>query len=291
MLWQIYALVALLAVAAEGAVDKYALSNVKLDLSVASFIRIAVYCCLVIPLSSVAGVPFYWHFSWGILFFGVTGAGMALAYSVVLKNVKFSSISVLLFLLPLLYLVIDSWVDHPLTPYQKAGVVGLSLSGVLFIYEKGLTFNRQVFLAFLVMAAYAGAEMYYLKHLNKVEGVPGPVFFANTWIWAALFSGLYLLWKRPAVESASVWRYLKMSLFSKTFDAISSIAAGIGLTLTTVALYSSFQVFTPVIGFATALFTQYVLKKEMGEALTRGILARKGVAIAGILFCANLVSG
>lgn len=291
MTWQIYALLAILAISVEGAIDKRALSSIKLDLSVASFVRIVCYCLMVIPLSHLAGVPFYWHVNAGILFFGLSGAALALAYSVLLKNVKYSSISILLFLPSIFYIAIDTWSDHPLSALQIGSVLGLSVFGALFVYEKGITFNRQVLLAFLVMACYAGAEMYYLKYLNKSEGIPGPVFFANTWIWASIFSGLFLLWKRPSVDKPELLRYIRFSVVSKTFDAISSISAGIGLTLTSVSLYSSYQVFTPVIGFVTVLFTQYVLRKEVGEALTPLALFRKLFALVGILTCSVLVGG
>lgn len=287
MMWQLYALMAIGSNCLENITDKRAMRR-PIDPDVASLIRVALYCVLVVPISAVIGQPATWFCSPGIIASGLSGAFIAAAYTLVMKRVDVTALSVLSYTAPLIFLVIDNAIGYSFTMTQVLGIIGLVIGGIGFALNGRLKLDAGSICLLFLMLSLSGGQSYYLQHLHKTEGLSAISFYANVWGWAGIFLAINVLarGKWSLLLSPDALAYAKLSTVAKSFDSLTSVFAGMALTMTTVAQFSSMEVFYPPMMLCFACIAQQVMGIDLGEQFDKHTMGRK-VSMAGIL----LISG
>lgn len=291
-MWQAYALGAVVFNCLEDITDKRAMNgSATIDADVATFIRVLLYCLLVVPITMLVGHSVTWYCSPGIVLFGLASTLMSSAYTVVLKRVNITTLAVLAYVAPLIFLTIDTAIGHDFAIGQVLGIVGLVIGGMGFAMDERLKFDKLTIAALVFMFIYSGAEFYYAKWMFKTEGLSVISLFANIWGWAALFLGAYLVVRRktPLLATREAAAYAKLSSLAKCFDVTTSLLWGIGVTMTTVAQFSSMEVFFPPVMLALALFAQLAFKIDLGEHVERSAIARKASMAAMLVISGMFV--
>lgn len=123
----------------------------------------------------------------------------------------------------------------------------------------------------------------------KNEGLTVISLFANVWGWAAVFLAVYLLvrGKMPLLLTCEAVSYAKLSTLAKTFDVLTSRQWGVGVTMTTVAQFSSMEVFFPPTMLLMALAAQVLFRIDLGERIERRVVARKA-SMAAVLVLSGM---
>lgn len=289
-MWQSYALAAVVFNCLEDITDKRAMNgSAAIDADVATFIRVLLYCLLVVPITMLLGHGVTWYCSPGIVLFGLASTLMSSAYTVVLKRVNITTLAVLAYVAPLIFLTIDTAIGHDFTTAQVLAIVGLVVGGMGFAMDERLKFDKLTIAALAFMFLYSGAEFYYAKWMFKTEGLTVISLFANVWGWAAVFLGAYLIVRRkaPLLATRQAATYAKLSTLAKSFDVMTSLLWGIGVTMTTVAQFSSMEVFFPPVMLALALLAQLAFKIDLGEHVERAAIARKA-SMAAVLVVSGM---
>ena len=106
---------------------------------------------------------------------------MSTAYTLALKRVNVTTLSVLSYIAPLIFLVVDNVIGHTFSAIQIFAIVGLVLGGIGFALDERLTIDAPTLGLLVFMLGYSGAQFYYLQYLHKTEAVTGISFFANVW--------------------------------------------------------------------------------------------------------------
>jgi drug/metabolite transporter (DMT)-like permease len=280
-MWQTDSLLATASQCLENITDKRAMRD-EIDGDVASFIRVLLYCLLVVPITSLIGSSVTWHISVGIILFGFASAVMSSAYTQVLKRVDVTTIAVLTYIGPLLFLAIDAGRGHSFSSWQIAGLIGLVVGGIGFVFDGRLKADRMTFAMLGVMFTYSGIEFYYLQYVNRTTGISGISFFASVWAWACAFLLLNLVLRKKwrMLTDKQARQYAALSVVGKSFDVGSSYFSGLALTATTVAQFSAMQVFYPPMMLMLAMTVQHLIRIDLGEQITRTTFARKaGMAV------------
>jgi len=289
-MWQLYALSAIVFNCLEDITDKLAMNgSAAIDADVATFIRVALYCMLVIPITALFGYLVSWYCSPGIVFFGLASALMSSAYTVVLKRVNITTLAVFAYIAPIIFLVIDNAIGNNFTFVQVCAILGLVVGGIGFAMDDRLKFDKLTMAAVVFMFVYSGAEIYYAKWMFKNEGLSVISLFANVWGWAAVFLAAHLIVRRkvPLLLTRQAATYTKLSTLAKSFDVAISLLWGIGVTMTTVAQFSSMEVFFPPVMLAMALLAQTCFGINIGEHVERQVIARK-VSMAAVLVVSGM---
>lgn len=220
-MWQLYALSAIVFNCLEDITDKRAMNgSAAIDADVATFIRVTLYCLLVIPITALFGHTVSWYCSPGIIFFGLASTLMSSAYTVVLKRVNITTLAVLAYIAPLIFLVIDNAIGNAFTHVQVFAIVGLVIGGMGFAMDDHLKLDKLTLAALAFMLIYSGAEFYYAKWMFKTEGLSVISLFANVWGWATIFLAAYLIVRRkvPLLLTREAATYAKLSTLAKSFD-------------------------------------------------------------------------
>jgi hypothetical protein len=279
-MWQAYSLGSIICNCLEEITDKRAMNTAqRLDADVATFIRVALYCLLVVPVTALLGQPLSWYISPGIVAIGLASTLMSSAYTVVLKRVNITTVAVLGYVAPILFLLIDRTSGETITATQTFAIFGLVTGGIGFALDDRLRIDRVAILAMALMLVYGGVEFYYAKWMFKHEGLNVISLFANVWGWAAIFLGIGIIARRKwrLLLTRQALTYTKISAVAKTFDVLTSAAWGIGITLTTVAQFSAMEAFFPPIMLILALVVQMALKVDIGERFERRVIGRKAL--------------
>jgi hypothetical protein len=282
-MWQFYALLAIVFNCLEDVTDKRAMGRCNtIDTDAATFIRVILYCLLVTPMAVLFGYVVSWYCSPGIIVFGFASSVMASAYTVVLKRVNITTLSILGYVAPLIFLAIDSATSAAFSLAQILGILGLVVGGIGFALSDKLEFDKPTLAALAFMLTYGGAEFYYVKWMQKTEGLNAISVFANTWMWAAIFLFALLILQRkiPLLLTRQAVNYAKSSSMAKLFEAVTSVMWSAGIALTTVAQFSSMEVFFPPIMLAFALMAQAIFGVNLGESIERKTIARKVLMVA-----------
>ena len=282
-MWQAYSLGSIVFNCLEDIADKRAMTRAPgIDSNVATTIRVVLYCLLVIPITALLGQTVSWYISPGIVAFGLASTLMSSAYTVVLKRVNVTTIAVLGYVAPLIFLIIDHAIGERVSLTQGLAVVGLVAGGIGFALDGKLSFDRPTILALGGMFIYSGAEFYYAKWMFKHEGLNVISLFTNVWGWAAAFLVAWLAVRRklPLLLTKEVISYAKLSTLAKSFDVMTSIAWGVGITMTTTAQFSAMAVFFPPTMLILALVAQMAFHVDLGERIERQTIARKVSMVA-----------
>lgn len=284
-MWQAYSLGSIVFNCMEDITDKRAMTGApSIDSSVATFVRVVLYCLLVVPITALLGQSVSWYISPGIVAFGLASTLMSSAYTVVLKRVNITTVAVLGYVAPLIFLMIDHAIGESLTMAQMLAIVGLVAGGIGFALDDKLSFDPATVMALGFMLIYSGAEFYYAKWMFKHEGLNVISLFANVWGWAAVFLGAWLAMRRKLslLLTKQAITYAKLSTLAKSFDVLTSVAWGIGVTMTTVAQFSAMEVFFPPIMLLLALVAQLTFRVDLGEHIEQRAIVRK-VSMAAVL--------
>jgi hypothetical protein len=278
-MWQLYAIASVSCNALEQISDKRAMRE-EVGGAVATFIRVTFYTLLLIPLAALVGHPVHWYCTPGILLFSLINVTMASAYTVLMKHVNVTSIAVLSYLAPLIFLAIDRANGASFTVLQVLAIVGLVGGGVGFAIDSRPQFDGRTLFALACTLACSGAEAYYVKHVQRAEGIHILTILANMWGWVIALLALYLVasgkWRSLFTREAV--RYARWSLLGKSLDTWTSVFWSLGLPLTTVAEYASMEVFFPPVMLLLVLFAQGVLGVDLGENVRGSAMARKAAA-------------
>lgn len=172
------------------------------------------------PITAIAGQSVGWYCSLGIVVFGLLSALMSTAYTLALKRVNVTTLSVLSYIAPLIFLVVDNVIGHTFSAIQIFAIVGLVLGGIGFALDERLTIDAPTLGLLVFMLGYSGAQFYYLQYLHKTEAVTGISFFANVWGGAAVFLLVHLVVRRkaPLLLTEKAWAYARLSVMAKSFD-------------------------------------------------------------------------
>lgn len=290
-MWQVYSLGSIVFNCLEDIADKRAMTRAPgIDSDVATAIRVILYCLLVVPITALLGQPVSWYISPGIVAFGLASTFMSSAYTVVLKRVNISTVAVLGYVAPIIFLMIDHAIGEHVTLTQGLAVMGLVIGGIGFALDDKPSFDRQTVLALVVMLIYSGAEFYYAKWMFKHEGLDIISLFASVWAWAAVFLVTWLAVRRklPLLLARGAISYAKRSALAKSFDVLTSLAWSIGITMTTAAQFSAMEVFFPPTMLVLALVAQVAFRIDLGEHVERRTIARK-VSMAAVLVASGML--
>lgn len=287
-MWQLYSLGSITTNCIENILDKRAIKTLPaLDNAVASFIRVFLYFVLVVPIGLLFQQPIYWYVSPGVILFGVASAMMATTYTVVIKRVNVTTIAILGYTAPLLFLGIDHLLGEQFSWVQILAILGLISGGIGFSLDRRLEVDRTALLALAGLLLYSGLEIYYLKWMVRHEAVAVITLVVNIWGWSLPFilGWLVVQKKHQLLLSLDARRYARLVVVAKAFDAGTSTLWGIGVTLTTVAQFTAMDVFFPPIMLSLALLAQKVFRVDLGEQLERSTLIRKTSTVLLIVVC------
>lgn len=277
--WQAFALGSVTASGLQDIADKRALQG-AVDPTVATFVRVTLYVVLIVPLIVVLRQGLVWYMSPGLLLCALANALVAGAYTVLLQRIHISTLGVLAYAAPLLFLAVDHWSGNAITPLHAMGVVGLVVGGIAFALDDRLQLSPTTILALVWTVGITGVEAYYVKHVHAQTGVPIVSLFANIWGWAAAVLGVVVVARGKAalVPTRATWTYLRWSVLGKGCDVSSSLCWSMGITATTVAQFAAMEVWFPPILLLLTTGAQRFLGMELGEVVHRRALWRKGAA-------------
>jgi hypothetical protein len=292
-MWQIWSLTATGFACCENITDKRAMRSGggAIDADVASFLRVLLWCLLVIPVSAAFGAHVSWYFNVWIVLFGLASAGLALSYTQVMRRVEASTLAVLTYIGPLIFLAIDAISGHHFTASQVAGLVGLVAGGIVFVANGRIRADRTTLALLGVMFAYSGSEGYYLQYVNRTAGNSGISFFASVWVWAGAFLLLNLIvrGKYRLLGQRDAGMYAMISALGKSFDAGASLFSGKVLTAVSVSQFAAMQAVYPPMALVLTVVAQRTLGIDLGEPLDSRTLWRKFGAAALIVVSARLL--
>lgn len=287
-MWQLYAFGAILTAAGENVIDKAAIvQNVAIDFFIASFWRPFMFfvAISVIGLLGFIG-PLHFFFHWSILLIAPFGVGTALFYTYLLQKVELTSINAAAYLVPILFLLIDTRIAHVgLTGIEIAGILLLVLGGIGFAVDATtLRFKEEldwrIWAVFAFNIAWGGTEAYLFKYLNGAYGVNGVSFFATLWlVCSALLLALVVLKGRLGLLFSRASRvYVAQSTLSKSCDALNSVLWAQAITLAAVSQVSAFESLYPLVLFGSIVFVQVILRIPLKEKFSSAHLGWKAFA-------------
>ncbi len=287
-MWQLYVLGALLASATENVIDKAAIvQNVTVDFLVASFWRPLMFFIAIAGIGLLGFLgPLHFFFHWSILLIAPFGIFTSLFYTYLLKNVELTSINAAAYLVPLIFLFIDSNIAHVgLHVVQVAGIFFLVLGGVGFALD-GQTLrikkelNWRIWCMFIFNIAWGGTEAYLFKYLNVEYGMNGVSFFATLWLICSVLLLIPIIFsgKIKLLFARSSRIYIAQSVFSKGSDALSSALWTQALVFAAVSQVSAFEAVYPLVLFLLVLIAQGVFRIPLKERFGRMRLGWKAVA-------------
>jgi drug/metabolite transporter (DMT)-like permease len=286
--WPAYALGAIACNGLQDLTDKRAMRG-HLDGAVATFIRVGLYVLLVLPLMALMGHPLTWYCTPAVMGFGVLNTGMSSAYTLLLRRIHISTLAILAYVAPLIFLVIDHFLGQVHTLWQIGAIVGLVAGGMLFVLDERPQFDRLTLVALLWTVGCGGAEAYYVKSVHATEGLDVIVVLANIWVWVSLFLLAFLVvtGRVRHLVTRAAWTYARWSVLGKSFDVMASYLWSVGVALTTLAQFAAMEAFFPPILLLLVWLVQGVFRVDLGETLTRAALLRKSAA-AGLLVVSSL---
>jgi hypothetical protein len=286
--WPAYALGAISCNCLQDITDKRAMRD-PVDGVVATFIRVALYVLLVIPLTALMGHRLTWYCTPVVLGFAVLNMGMSSAYTLLLRRIHVSTLSIFAYVAPLIFLVVDHLLGQTHTWAQVGAIGGLVLGGIVFALDERPQFDRMTVLALVWTMACSGIEAYYVKHVHATQGLDVITVLANIWGWVAVFLGVVLLvsGRLPRLFTRTAWTYARWSVVGKSFDVMTSYLWSLGVALTTVAQFAAMDVFFPPIMLFLVVVVQKGLRINLGETLTQPAMLRK-MAAATVLVISSL---
>lgn len=288
-MWQLFALLAILAVSLQDVVDKWAIvSNRRIDASVATFWRIALACVFTITIG-VWGIlgPLTWYFDRWIIVFALGLVCAAYFYTYMLRRVEVTGIEMDNYLAPLVFLAVDVvFVEAALSIPQILGVVLLACGGFLLTVD-GKTrhmkreFSLKVVGIILFWIAYGGLQYYLFKHLHTTEGLTSVSFMASTYV---IVVGILLLvvvvrGKYTALFSVASARYLPPVALSKGFDTAATLLMLTALTYASVSQVSAIGALAPLALLIIAVFVQKETRFNIRERVDKANIVWKIVAV------------
>lgn len=299
-MWQLYALGAAVAAAAEMVIDKAALvRNVQVDFYVASFWRPLMFfvAVMLIGLTGILG-PFQLFPHWGILLLAPFGILTALFYTYMMKHVELTSIEAAAYIAPFIFLFIDThYVHASLKLIQILGICLLVIGGFVFTIDwKTWQFKPEldwrVWSMFLFGIAWSGAEAYLFKYLNASYAISGATFFGTLWfiVSICLLVPIIFLRKTRLLFAPSSVIYIAQSFASKSFDALCSVLWAQALIFAAVSQVSAFDAIYPLTLFILVLVVQGVFRISLKEKLDRSNLGWKVAATVLLVVGGFLVS-
>lgn len=283
--WPAYALGAITCNCLQDITDKRAMQG-DVDGLVATFIRVALYVLLVIPLTALMGHPLTWYCTPAVLGFALVSVGMSSAYTLLLRRIHISTLAILAYVAPLIFLLVDHFLGQTHTWMQVGAIAGLVIGGMVFAMDDRPQLDRWTILALIWTMACSGAEAYYVKHVHATEGLDIITVLSNIWGWVAVYLALAVVvsgrWRRLFTRSA--WTYARWSVLGKSFDVMNSFLWSMGVALTSVAQFTAMDVFFPPIMLALVFVAQKGLRMNLGETLTSSALLRKaGAAVVLVI--------
>jgi drug/metabolite transporter (DMT)-like permease len=299
-MWQLYVLGYLFASAGEDVGDKVALVYVKkIDSTVATFWRLVLFfiCALAIGWLGILGT-IQFTFAPIIFVVAILGIGNSLIYTSLLRKVEVTGIAAISDLAPFLYLAIDTRVLHTaLSSGEITGVFLMVLGGFAFALDgKTHHFKKElspmVWLMFIYMALYTGAESYAFKYLHDLQGTTAVSFTISYGLIMCI--GLLVLvivrGKSNLLWRSAAKRYIPYVVVSKAFDATGTILWTQALTLAAVSQVSAMGALEPLAVFVVTVLTQDVLRFRAGEKLGRSRMRWKAVAVSMLVIGGLLVN-
>ncbi len=289
-MWQLLALLALVAVALQDVADKWAIvSNRTIDASVATFWRNALAFVFMVAVGAwgILG-PLTWYFDGWIVAFALTLVCTSYLYTYMLRRVEVTSIEMDNYLEPLIFLAVDVvFVEAALSFWQILGVLFLACGGFLLTID-GKThhlkreLSAKVFGIILFWIAYAGFQYYLFKQLHAEHGLTSVSFMASTHI---IVIGVMLLvvvarGKYRALFSAASARYLPPVALSKGLDTAATLLTLTALTYASVSQVSAIGALAPLVLLALAVFVQKETRFNIRERVDRANFLGKIVAVA-----------
>jgi hypothetical protein len=289
-MWQFYALGAIAFNCLENIMDKRAMRG-EVDSIVASFIRVSLYILIVCPIVSLFGHTITWHFDVGFMLFGVLNTFISAAYTIILRRVNITTITMLSYIAPLAFLFIDHMIGAKFSLIQVLAILGLAVGGIAFAMDDRPQLDAKTILALLWMFCCTGGEAFYVKHIHNTTNMDIISVFANIWGWVVIYLGLTLMvtgrWRKLFTQEALT--YSKWSVAGKSLDVMNSLLWSFGIAMTTVTQFASMDVFFPPLMLILVLIFQGLLKVDLGEPLHKHTIFRKSCAAIVLVFCSLFV--
>ncbi len=299
-MWQLLALLAIVAVSLQDVVDKWAMvSNRTIDASVATFWRnaLAFIFTLAVGVWGILG-PLTWYFDLWILAFALMLVCTSYLYTYMLRRVEVTSIEMDNYLAPLIFLAVDVvLVEATLSFAQIVGVLLLACGGFLLTmdgktHHRKREFSPKVFGIILFWIAYGGFQYYLFKHLHETQGLSSVSFMASTYV---IVIGIMLLvvvarGKYKALFNAASARYLPPVALSKGLDTAATLLTLTAITYASVSQVSAIGALAPLMLLVIAVFVQKETRFNIRERVDRANIVWKIVAIGALSLGIYLVS-
>lgn len=300
VMWQLYVLGSLFASAGEDVTDKVAIvSDRRIDSTIATFWRILLFflCTLVIAWIGILG-GFQFIFVPVVFLVAILSIINSFIWTSLLRRVEITGIAAISYLAPFLYLVIDTRLLHTtLSAGEIVGIFLMVLGGFAFAID-GKTHHMKkelsplVWLMFVYMALYSGAESYAFKYVHASYGTSAMGFILSYGLvmCVGLLSVVVVRGKTRLLWKSAAKQYIPYVTVSKAFDATSTILWTQALTLAAVSQVSAMGALEPIVLFASTILVQDIMRFSTGEKLDRKRTRWKAAAISMLVIGGLLVN-
>lgn len=289
-MWQLYVLGSLFASAGEDVVDKVAIvSHRRIDSTVATFWRIFLFfvCTLIIAGIGILG-GFQFIFVPVVFLVAFLSIINSFIWTSLLRRVEITGLAAITYLAPFLYLAIDTRLLHTsLSAGEIVGIFLMVLGGFSFAID-GKTHHMKkelspfVWLMFIYMALYSGAESYAFKYVHASYGTSaiGFVLSYGLLMCVGLLAVVIVRGKTRLLWKSTAKKYIPYVTVSKAFDSISTLLWTQALTLAAVSQVSAMGALEPIVLFASTIVVQDIMRFRTGEKLDRRRTRWKAAAIS-----------
>ena len=292
-MWILFAIGALVFQAVTATIDKIAVVKDKtINTLAATFWRQVVFwlwSCFFAVLGVAGSLTLFVR--WPIVLLAMLFMASSFFYTYLLKKVELTGFSVVAYLSPFLYLLVDTIIlKLHVSAFQTFGILLLTAGGMLFaLNPKGgikKEFTAKVWGIFAYDFLMNGVAYYSFKYYSTTYQLNEVSYFFNIWMVMVAMLAVVVIFhsnRKTVWHTALSHGYLAKVTLSKGLDAVCAYLGFHAIALATVSQVNGMSALFPLILVIVVYASQKIFKFKAGEKFSHGHIILKFVAV--VLLC------